>query len=304
MLIARGIPTQIDYDRARESPRPHNVTQLCQFLTAGRYAHLLAERDISEEIKEHLNRKQITVITGMRRTGKTTLVQWLLEQIPSKNKLYIDLERIDNRELFTIKNYDAVIPSLQRRGIVFTQKVTLALDEIQLVPNITSVLKYLYDTYDIKFIVTGSSSYYLKNLFSESLAGRKKIFELFPLSFGEFLLFKNVTRQKESSLHSLFLSDEYERLSKYYEEYIKFGGFPEAVLAKTMEEKKDVIADIISSYLNIDIKALADFRSQHDVYSLMKMLASRAGSRWCGRARRGPRGPGPGARSGGARRAR
>ena len=53
VLIARGIPTQIDYDRARESPRPHNVTQLCQFLTAGRYAHLLAERGVNID-KERL----------------------------------------------------------------------------------------------------------------------------------------------------------------------------------------------------------------------------------------------------------
>lgn len=236
-------------------------------------------REICEELKKHSNHKQITVITGMRRTGKTTLIKWLLEQTPSKNKLYIDLERIDNRELFDVKNYDAITASLTRRGLSFTEKVYLALDEIQLTPNIASAIKYLYDTYDIKFFITGSSSYYLKNLFSESLAGRKKIFELYPLSFGEFLQFKHISFQPLSFLDVSFLSDEYDRLAEYYEEYIQFGGFPEVVLASSSDDKRDLIADVVSSYVNIDIKTLADFRSQHDIYSLMKMLASRVGSR-------------------------
>lgn len=236
-------------------------------------------REICEELKKHSTHKQITVITGMRRTGKTTLIKWLLEQAPSKNKLYIDLERIDNRELFDVKNYDAITASLTRRGLSFTEKVYLALDEIQLTPNIASAIKYLYDTYDIKFFITGSSSYYLKNLFSESLAGRKKIFELYPLSFGEFLQFKHISFQSLSFLDVSFLSDEYDRLAEYYEEYIQFGGFPEVVLASSSDDKRDLIADVVSSYVNIDIKTLADFRSQHDIYSLMKMLASRVGSR-------------------------
>lgn len=58
------------------------------------------------------------------------------------------------------------------------------------------VYDYLYDHYDIKFFLTGSSSFYLKNLFPESLAGRKFVFETFPLDFQEFLIFKN--REKRS----------------------------------------------------------------------------------------------------------
>ena len=150
------------------------------------------KRKLFSLLKEHLGRKQITVLTGMRRTGKTTLLKHLLADEPSVNKLYIDLERIDNRELFFEKNYDNIIIALQNRGLDFKKKTLIAIDEIQLVSNISSVLKYLYDHFHIKFIVTGSSSYYLKNLFSESLAGRKKIFELYPLDFGEFLVFKEI----------------------------------------------------------------------------------------------------------------
>lgn len=237
-------------------------------------------RKLHSSLKEHLQNKQITVITGMRRTGKTTLVKQLLADIPAENKMYIDLERIDNREIFSEKNYDAVLYALQQRGLDARKRAYLALDEIQLAHNIPSVLKYLYDNYDIKFIVTGSSSYYLKNLFTESLAGRKKVFELYPLDFGEMLTFKEIPHSSGGNfMEKQFNPAEYERLKGYYEEYIEYGGFPEVVLAKKADEKKDLISDIISSYINIDIKTLADFRNQDGLYKLMKMLAARSATR-------------------------
>lgn len=236
-------------------------------------------RKIYPELKKHLKNRQITVITGMRRSGKTTLVKHLLSEIDSENKIYIDLQRLDNRELFSQKNYDNIVLELGRRGLDSQKKVYVALDEIQLIPESAGALKYLYDHRDIKFIVTGSSSYYLKNLFTESLAGRKKIFELFPLDFGEFLVFKNVAFKEESFFDSEFSGAEYERLRAYYEEYIEFGGFPEVVLTEIEADKKDILSDIISSYVNIDIKSLADFRKDKNIYNLIKMLAGRAGAR-------------------------
>lgn len=237
-------------------------------------------RKIYSELKKHLGVKQITVITGMRRTGKTTLARHLLGEIPSKNKLYIDLERLDNRELFSQKNYDNILKELAARGVSTGSKIYLAIDEIQLLPEIASVLKYLYDSYDIKFIATGSSSYYLKNLFSESLSGRKKIFELSPLDFGEYLDFQGIFYLKNENWKSKkFNPIEYERVRFHYEQYIEYGGFPEVVLAKDASQKKDLLADIISSYINIDIKSLADFRSEKNIYNLIKMLSGRIGTK-------------------------
>lgn len=237
------------------------------------------ERALFPLVKEHLDKKPITVITGMRRTGKTTLVKHLFSGIASGNKLYIDLERVDNREVFFEKNYDSIVGSFSDRGLDFSKKCFVAVDEIQLVPQIASVLKYLYDNFDIKFVVTGSGSYYLKNLFSESLAGRKKVFELFPLDFSEFLVFKQVSFSKNNFLNKSFSSAEFARLKPFYEEFVRFGGFPEVVLAKTASDKRDFISDIVSSYVNIDIKTLADFRDGKNVYNLLKLLAARVGSK-------------------------
>lgn len=240
---------------------------------------MIYHRKIYSDLLEHAQMPLVTVLTGMRRTGKTTLIKQLLEDLPNKNSLYLDLQRPDNQELFANKNYDAVIEAFVSRGLSRTEPMIIALDEIQLVPESPSVIKYLFDQYKIKFIVTGSSSYYLKNLFSESLAGRKKIFELFPLDFGEFLTFKEVLCTPLSWENNEFNVDEYHRLSSYYDEYIRFGGFPQVVLAQSNEEKKDILLDIMSSYVNIDVRSLADFADERNLYSLAKLLASRVGSK-------------------------
>lgn len=237
------------------------------------------KRKIYTELLSHAQTPLVTVLTGMRRTGKTTLVQKLLLDLPNKNSLYMDLQRPDNRELFSQKNYEAIRESFIAQGLSTDEPMIIALDEIQLAPESPSAIKYLSDHHKIKFIVTGSSSYYLKNLFSESLSGRKKLFELHPLDFGEFLTFKNISFSQTDWKKGLFNVSEYNRLSSYYEEYIRFGGFPQVVLAQSESEKRDLLLDIMSSYVNIDIRSLADFSDERNLYSLAKLLAGRIGSR-------------------------
>ena len=131
------------------------------------------ERYLFPALTRALSDQRAIVITGMRRVGKTTTLRWLLEQIPSTNKLFLDLERIDQRSVFEERNYELVLNYFRNLGLDPSQPMTVAIDEIQYAPNLPSVVKYLYDHYGIKFILTGSSSYYLKNLFSESLSRAK-----------------------------------------------------------------------------------------------------------------------------------
>ena len=237
------------------------------------------QRKIYAQLLSHAKTPLVTVLTGMRRTGKTTLIRRLLSDIPNKNSLYLDLQRPDNRELFSQKNYEAIRESFIAQGLSTAQSMIIALDEIQLAPASPSAIKYLSDHHNIKFIVTGSSSYYLKNLFSESLSGRKKLFELHPLDFGEFLTFKDIPFSQTNWKKGDFNLLEYNRLSSYYEEFVRFGGFPQVVLAKSDSEKKDLLLDIMSSYINIDVRSLADFSDERNLYSLAKLLAGRVGSR-------------------------
>lgn len=240
---------------------------------------MIYQRKIYKKIKKYFRAKQVIVITGMRRVGKTTILKQILSEIKSENKAYFDLEKLSDRNVFNQENYDNILLDLEGKGIDIKKKIYLAIDEIQFLPNITSVIKYLYDHYNIKFFITGSSSYYLKNFFTQSLAGRKIVFELFPLDFGEFLNFKEIYYKEKDPFEKMFSEFEYERLRFYYEEFINFGGFPEVVLTKKDGLKKEILNDIISSYVNIDIKTLSDFRKDKEIYNLIKMLASRIGAR-------------------------
>lgn len=239
---------------------------------------MFINRKIYPELLKHARTPLVTVLTGMRRTGKTTLVKQILKDLSNKNSIYLDFQRLDIREMFAEKNYEAIRNSLIAQNMSPIRMV-VAIDEMQLAPEAPSVIKYLYDHYEIKFIVTGSSSYYLKNLFSESLSGRKKIFELFPLDFGEFLTFKNVHFANDDWRDDNFDRLTYNRLSSYYEEFIRFGGFPQVVLTKKIADKIDDLKDILSSYISVDIKALADFSDERIIYALTKLLASRIGSK-------------------------
>lgn len=237
-------------------------------------------RDIFSDLLNHSKKKQVTVITGMRRVGKSTAVKYVLQHILHSNYIYFDCERIEVRILFNGLNYEDIKNELELMGLDFTKPSIIALDEIQLVENLPSVIKYLYDTYDIKFIVTGSSSYYMKNQFSESLAGRKRVFEMYPLNFKEFLQFKNATVSDYSKYEwKLFDKAWYNKFKDHYQEYIRFGGFPEVVLEDNEQDKVELLKDIINSYIELDVKLLSDYSVSEDLYKLIKLLASRTGNK-------------------------
>ena len=238
------------------------------------------QRKVFAALREHLQKKQVTVLTGMRRTGKTTLVKQLMEVATMTQKLFFDLEKLEDRDRFEIRNYDLIITRLREEGVDFSEKVLICIDEIQLLPNIPSVIKYLYDHYDIKFIVTGSSSYYIKNKFQESMAGRKKIFEIYPLDFGEYLTFKKIRFKPVDNLFQLQNSiSANEEVYKHYDDYCDYGGFPEVVLANDIKDKKDILQDILSSYINIDLIQIADIKKIPELRNIIKLLASRIGSK-------------------------
>jgi len=183
---------------------------------------MIKPRLIFNTIKAYLDSPEAIIVTGMRRTGKTTLLKFIDSQIASKNKAFLDLENPLNRKYFEERNYERIKFSFESLGIDFTSKPFIFLDEIQFVKNLPSVVKYFIDHYQVKFFLTASASFYLKNLFTESLSGRKYIFELFPLCFSEFLLFKGSSlRIPENARH--ITQPIFDEFSLLYDEYIKFG---------------------------------------------------------------------------------
>ncbi len=119
--------------------------------------------------------------------GKTTLLWMIFDSIKSSNKVYLDLENPLDQKVFEEIDYNNIWANLKSMGLTENEKAYIFLDEIQSMPKIAQVKKYLYDHYSVKFLVTGSSSFYLKNLFPKSLSGRKFVLELYSLDFQEFL---------------------------------------------------------------------------------------------------------------------
>lgn len=237
-------------------------------------------RKIYPVLENHLSKKQVTVITGLRRVGKSTALKYLYDKAETSNKIYLDLERIENQNIFLQNSYKDIERSLELLGFDFSQPGIIGLDEIQMSKNSSSVIKALYDEYGVKFIVTGSSSFYLKNHFSESLAGRKRIFEMYPLDFEEFLQFKEVnTKNIQKEKFKTFLPTYYDLYKSKYEEFIRFGGFPEVVLANTEDDKTAYLKDILNSHIELDVKLLGDVSSSDVLYKLILLLANRVGSK-------------------------
>src|SRR3989338_7715969 len=150
-------------------------------------------RKILPSLEKELYTSQMIVLTGMRRVGKTTIIRYLFEKVRSSNKALFDLENPLHRKVFEEEDYDAVWANLVHFNIKKEDRAFIFLDEIQNLPSIPNVAKYLYDHSKTKFFMTGSSSFYLKNLFSESMSNRKIVFELYPLTFSEFLIFKKIS---------------------------------------------------------------------------------------------------------------
>lgn len=239
-------------------------------------------RLILPQLEKELETQEITVITGMRQVGKTTLLDRLFSQIQTSNKVKLDLENPLNRKIFEEENYDAIWNNLASFDVNNQTKAYILLDEVQHLPLIGSVVKYLGDHYDIKFILTGSSSYYLKNLFSESMAGRKLIFEVYPLTFSEFLVFKGLTQSSPSSFSEKAASKNNvsnSRFIPFYQEYLEYGGFPKVVLQPDPERKKVMLSEIFTSYYENDVKSLADFKNTAKLRDLILLLIPRVGSR-------------------------
>ncbi|PIU51476.1 hypothetical protein COS91_04335, partial [Candidatus Desantisbacteria bacterium CG07_land_8_20_14_0_80_39_15] len=239
-------------------------------------------RSLSLALAKEIETSRIVVLTGMRQVGKTTLMRQIFNKIEASNKIFLDFENPLNQKIFEEENFDNIIPNLESLGFSLGKKSYIFLDEVQIMPRIVRAVKYLYDHYKIKFFLTGSSSFYLKNLFPESLAGRKVNYELFPLNFEEFLVFK----EKEKDFLKDFSAKvkkknkiSFELYKKLFDEYSEFGSFPAIALEKDRSGKRQILEDIFKSYFEKDIKVLADFRELGKFRDLILLLANRVGSK-------------------------
>jgi uncharacterized protein len=221
-------------------------------------------------LEKHLDYKQIIAITGLRRTGKTTLLKQLInllieKKTPQKNIFYFsfDDEKPSLDNLF--KDYS------EKTGIDLNkEKLFIFLDEVQKLKNWQGQIKTYYDNYEnIKFFVSGSSALFIKKKSTESLAGRIFILDLPVLSFKEFLFF----RKKNNLLNNPKMFPT--KLQKEFNEYLK-KNFIETINADD-EFTKEYLKSIISKVVYEDIPQMFSIENPEKLEALVKAIYSSPG---------------------------
>ena len=238
------------------------------------------EREIHPAVRKHICRKEYTIITGPRQCGKTTLIRVLSEDLKGENN-EVDFLNLEDRDILKAVNThpEELFSFIPRRE----QKSYLFLDEIQYASDPSNLLKYLFDKYhkQIKIIATGSSAFYIDEKFGDSLAGRKRIFELKILSFMEFLRFRKLSELGKDLLairsQDAFLSLHRHQLMQSLEEYLIYGEYPEVVLEDEPDEKVELLREIRDSFLKKDIDE-SGISDPDKFYMLLSLLADQTGN--------------------------
>src|SRR3989344_3081431 len=243
---------------------------------------------IVKRIEEMSKAKEIVVITGIRRSGKSTsLLQFCKDMIDSgTNKediLIINFEdpRLNNLNLDLLnKIYEIYLTELNP-----SKEHYVILDEVQLIDGWEKFARFLHENKKINVFVTGSSSKLLSSEYSTVLTGRHLDLEIRPLSFKEYLFFKKIEIKNE-----LEISQKRHEIKRAFANYLKEGGFPKLTLEDNEENKADllgvyfrdiIIKDIVQRYniknvikLNLDtVERFSSYLSSVFLLSFVKKFS-------------------------------
>lgn len=225
------------------------------------------KRHLYEGLRDSLTKRSIISLTGLRRTGKTTLLYQLIQHlltsgVEKTNILYFSFDDTPNTLESVLTFYREIQKKDFRAG-----KTYIFLDEIQKAQNWTNQLKKYYDLYpQIKFIISGSEALFIGNSVKETLAGRLETFLLKPLSFKEFLEIQHVSIQQSSA-----------QLQIFFLQYIENGGFPELVGKQRAEMREYVRSIVLDKIIFKDIVTLFGIRDIETVKQLIEFIAANPG---------------------------
>ncbi len=233
-----------------------------------------AKRNLTSELLGYEKSKEVIVLKGLRRCGKSTVLYQVMKEISLKigqrNVLYVNLE--DPRLVFERKNTDALehIYNAYLSGVKPTGKHVLFLDEVQ---NVNGWEKWVRQARDrgIKIYVTGSSSGLLSGEIGSLLTGRNISIEAYPFRFSEIMDISGGVTLKTGK----------NRIISLFNEYLKFGGFPEVVLSPNERVKVKLLRQYFEDIIYRDIAGRNGLRDAEALKELgvylMTNIAAEAG---------------------------
>lgn len=227
----------------------------------------------AREVRIGLKTDLISDIVGIRRAGKTYLmfavIKQLLKKTSKKATIYINFE---NRKLLPLTSdyFNQVVSFIYQEGLLEKyKKIYLFFDEVQRIKEWERFVRSIYDEFKgkIKIVVSGSSANLLSKEYGRLLSGRHLTTGVFPLSFKEFLNFRDFEAEVLSER-------KIEKIKKLLEEYLRFGGFPEVVLQKSKRKKEDLLNQLFPDILFRDVLGRTETRKEHIVEEFTYFLAS------------------------------
>ncbi|MEK6950714.1 MAG: ATP-binding protein [Nanoarchaeota archaeon] len=203
-------------------------------------------------IQKFLPGEDALVILGVRRAGKTYLARQILKKqfptVRSEQTLYLNFEDPQLGPYLAADVLEQVYRSYRKhinpKGFAY-----VVLDEVHAAPQWEKWVRGKQERKEnLKIIITGSNARLLRKEISSVLTGRTIAFEVFPLSFSEFLLF-----QGRPSLKSYELLTRAQELQEKLTEYLRFGGFPKVVLAPEEEVKLQTLKELFEDLVVRDV---------------------------------------------------
>ena len=237
-------------------------------------------RIIEKRLKPWIRKRQAILIRGPRQVGKTTLFLHLKEKLNGK---YVSLEK------------ESILKTFEENPDLFVKRFKskyLFIDEAQYSKKAGRIIKLIYDSYpQTKLFVTGSGSFDIKVLISKYLVGRAVSFELLPLNFEEFLMWRakdlaRVHTEFKGEVLNFVNGKEKIKLQKAFEsefkqmlsEFLIFGGFPEIVKEKDERFKRELLENLYRTYLEKDVFFFLNVRHLEKFKNMMKWLAFSLGN--------------------------
>ena len=230
------------------------------------------ERYLSQ-INRYYESGEIVVLSGVRRSGKTTLLYQMIHDlihIQGKNPRTILFVNCDEPAITRLEHPLETVLDTYRKEICSEEGACLIFDEIQNIPGWEQWIKAVYDRKQFRLIISGSSSYLLSSELSTLISGRYLPIPVYPLDFSEYLLFRGVNPGRDSVART---SQKY-KLLQMLREYLREGGFPQVILQPDEEVKKDQLRAYYDSIVYRDIVRVNEVRNQRAMSDLLSYLLS------------------------------
>lgn len=214
----------------------------------------MISRYIKKQILSQLKPAWVVCLFGARRTGKTTLLDELKSTLLPKKTLTVHGQDLTTQEILSSQRTQTLSRFVKEYDYLFV-------DEAQYIPNIGVNLKLLVDTVPhISLLVTGSSSFDLRNKVGEPLVGRSISFHLYPFA------------QMEMGIHESLLDTR-----NHLEERMLYGSYPQVITAESQSAKRKRLENLRDGYLLKDILELDNLKDSLFVFNLLRLIAFQIG---------------------------